>query len=773
MRLSVCLLLSSSLLLAGCGGSSHPAPANQYDIKLSIASKNNANDNSLSYGGDAIATIAITGGSTSDAGYPKNIQFIDTNNQTITIDSNNCLKNSNHQKTCQFTIRNVFAGPSAGTPAVDNFHLQATANNVTIQSNSTPMTLIGHESLSSSVFYLKNITTAADSFGKGGMHHNNLQYQLLLTLTNPAKALAPAATTTFANASLVIPANTKVGLLDSQCTSTSCTFTIQNQNTTTNTLQDVAASLSATAKVTDAPSGQAASASNILSLALPSLQSCDLPQANSLDTKGISLNSGKLPVYNSGQPLTKSGYTTTAMKALYPVDMNTVTLTGHQFPLTINKVPHLFSDQANDHIPTTPPYTSGYLEFNTCAEANDAYNTFHGASSGFVDPLTIGSATQKCYDDKQTRFIYYAIPKGNPPSKNGWPVIIMLHGSSAQTASYYLNPQDFVNKQNLPGTATANVFNNNWNWQQWETNPVNPTAGGSARFYGYSYYVRMRLLQTFISRGFAVISVTTWNSGAYDWWNFEPSYSDPWPYTTSTWPLPKVYNPKLTDVNSVITYFEMSYWPGMDQQFFEKLMSYMHNPSAYDTSAGDLKFDTSNLFLMGYSAGANMVSRLLNEFPSMQYTDSEGQLKPFPKVKGAIMLSGGSYGCYLDATHNVCPANALEERYSDSQSIADHPPTLVAQSLNDDNAGTVTPDRTELAGSVYYQGYLHFCPKGSSCQPKDGGTDGAFNAIYQPDNLIQIVHTNNEIIHHYFFPEMVIPSMNLLLNNTCVAKVQS
>ena len=35
-------------------------------------------------------------------------------------------------------------------------------------------------------------------------------------------------------------------------------------------------------------------------------------------------------------------------------------------------------------------------------------------------------------------------------------------------------------------------------------------------------------------------------------------------------------------------------------------------------------------------------------------------------------------------------------------------------------------------------------------------------AKYQPDNLIQMIHTANTNIHHYFFPEMVIPSLNLM-----------
>jgi hypothetical protein len=808
MRLSIVCLLSLVFLLTGCGGGSKPAPGSQYSLALSIIpSTSHGNGAPLPYAGDALATLTISGGSISDAGYPVDLQLVNAASDTLILNTHNCLKNHAHQKTCQFTIHNIYAGPDANKSLVDNIQVQAVAGGTTVQSNNVALTLQGHVSDCSDTLCLSDTTHADDysistTFDKPGLHHNSLEYQLQLSLGNPAKVFA-SATASLNNPALSSLAGKHLGLLNTSCSSTACVYTLQNENIASHYLRDNTESITASSHVSGEPSGQAVSQSSAVTLVLPPVQSCQIIDNYNQVTQGISTKAGALTVYNQGKPLTSSGYTADAMQQMYPVErVNSQTnklypIHFHVIALTMSDPQYLFGPNANEHITAKSTHQVGagnndYLDETSCSAANAAYNAFYGTSykNPIATPYTSSKlgVTQQCKDgEPQKRLVYYAVPHGTPPSKNGWPVIILLHGSQGQTGGgYYLTPEDYMSGKTLEGSANANVFNNQWDWSNWETDPKSPAPSSSARYYSYSYYVRMRLIETWLSRGFAVIVPTTWNAGPYDWWNFEPSYSKPWPYTggpSGNWPRPPEVDvhgdQKAQNLNSVITYFNEAYWPGMDGQFLQKLMAYINKPSDYDTDAGDLKFDTHNLFLSGYSAGANMVSRLINEFPTMTYTDKDFISHSFPKIKGAIILSGGSYACYL-ANVNLCPVGALEENYQTVDqmmgqgSVPKHPDTLVAESLYDDNAGggPSKDNPSLLAGSVYYQSYLDICPKGSTCRPSDDvGTGVLDQAKYQSANPVQIIHTNHENIHHYYFPEMVIPSLNLMLNNTCVAKV--
>jgi hypothetical protein len=743
--------------------------------------------------------VTISGGATSDSGYPDQIKLVTPADQTLLIDTNQCLSNATHQSVCSFTLKNIYAGPTADEQLTDQIQVQASANGGTIQSNSVPIDLTGFQSACSDAICLTDLTHSQDyatnsNFDKPGLHHNGLEYQYKISIGNPTKVGA-SSDATLQQAELTYPTD-KMGLLDKSCDNTSCTYTLQNENTTTTPLNNTSDAITASAHLSDETSGSAASVSSPVALTLPTVDSCQITDVNNQTEQGIALNAGKLDVYQNGTALTASGYTKDAMQQLYPVKIKDATtqlpypIRSHLIALTVGDPQYLFGPNANEHITAKSKAhktltADNYLQNNSCAEANAAYNSFYETTGGNkiatpYKPSTL-DVTQQCKDGQpQTRLVYYAVPNGTPPSKNGWPVVIMLHGSAGQTGSgYYLS-----NGVQATGTANANVFNNLWDWSAWETDPTGQPAPKDSGQYSYSYYVRMRLIETWLSRGFAVIVPTTWNAGPYDWWDFEPSYSKPWPYTggpTGNWPRPPKINvkgiDKSQDLNSTLTYFQEAYWPGMDEQFLQKLMAYINKPSDYDSKAGDLKFDTHNLFLQGYSAGANMVSRLINEFPSMMYTDKNNASHPFPKIKGAIILSGGSYACYLGG--DSCPADALEENYQTVDEMMGngaspkHPPTLVAQSLYDDNAGPVGPS-TGLAGSVYYQSYLDICNKtgkGSACMPStDIGTGVLDQAKYQPLNPVTIIHSNNAHIKHFYFPEMVIPSLNLLLNNTCVAK---
>jgi hypothetical protein len=795
MRTALASTLLLSLFLVGCGGGSSPTPPTpptQYSLQLTIAQPSqNANDNTLPYGGsDAIATVTITGGSVTDVDYPTQIQVVTTDPNIMIIDTNGCLSQAARQLSCQFSIHNIYAGPDAATPLVDSIQVQAKSNNNTIQSNAVPVTLQGYPSNCSEVFCLEDTTPASDdsndpSFNKDGLHHTELEYQLNLTMGNPAKAFATASSTINASAVQVASDNHDIGLLDTSCTTdlSSCKLTIQNQYIGSQPeTESITASASFTGQTT-------ASGSDALSLTLPGLQSCKVVANQAGPDDGVSLKNGNLVAYAGG--VSQTQYTSANIKLLYPVALDKDPINGHYFALNVSGTPALFGPSAKFSVPGAPGITpSTQLDDIDCS----------GYKNGRVVPFTPGPgwATQQCYNNQQIRYVYYALPEGVPPSKNGWPVVIMLQGTDGQgiDLSYTETPNGTL----ISGSATANVFNNTWDWSGWEINPVSP-SGALTTNYSYSYYVRMRLIQTWLSRGFAVIVPTTWNasslsSGSLDFWNFEPTNSQPWPYVrvdgssptpTNAWPYPIAAGA----MNSALTYLQAGYWPGMDEQFFEALMSYINTPGLVDPWQTNVHFDTRNLFLMGYSAGGNMVSRLINEFKGMSFIDKTTDTPAaFPAIKGAIILSGGSYSCYEGGTTtagtNTCPVDpltevgAVEENYQSAGAIKSHPPTLVAQSLYDESAGVYVPggDETGLAGSVYYQGYLGLCPfnsansaSPSSCQPQNGGKDGGTGSMYQPDNLIQMIHTANPNVFHYYFPEMVIPSLDLMLKNTCVAKV--
>ena len=127
--------------------------------------------------------------------------------------------------------------------------------------------------------------------------------------------------------------------------------------------------------------------------------------------------------------------------------------------------------------------------------------------------------------------------------------------------------------------------------------------------------------------------------------------------------------------NNAATYLNYSYWPGMDRQFIEALLAFMANPQQQG-----VKFDLHNIHMFGYSAGANMVSRMINEFPSLKYTLDNKTYTSFPPIKAAELLAGGSYHCYADNTL-TCPKNGMEQYYFDINNHVKNsaaPKTLVA-----------------------------------------------------------------------------------------------
>jgi hypothetical protein len=115
----------------------------------------------------------------------------------------------------------------------------------------------------------------------------------------------------------------------------------------------------------------------------------------------------------------------------------------------------------------------------------------------------------------------------------------------------------------------------------------------------------------------------------------------------------------------------------------------------------NLKLDYDNMAALGYSVGAQMVSRMINNFPFMKNLSGE----PMPTIKLGIMIGGGSYWCYnydnqggmdkkkLPSNYlpcankdiGCCPNNRTEDNYDKGGKLqnAPHPPVLLLQGEQD------------------------------------------------------------------------------------------
>lgn len=132
-----------------------------------------------------------------------------------------------------------------------------------------------------------------------------------------------------------------------------------------------------------------------------------------------------------------------------------------------------------------------------------------------------------------------------------------------------------------------------------------------------------------------------------------------------------------------------------DLNYFKHLFDYIK------TNKFPIKLNYSNMSFLGYSVGAQAVSRYINEFPLLKTISG---LK-FPKITSAVLIAGGSYFCYDSYLYNTkpfkncidkislknpdegrgcCPDNIIEQNFHDGTlKWSDHPPVLLVQQSND------------------------------------------------------------------------------------------
>lgn len=158
-----------------------------------------------------------------------------------------------------------------------------------------------------------------------------------------------------------------------------------------------------------------------------------------------------------------------------------------------------------------------------------------------------------------------------------------------------------------------------------------------------------------------------------------------------------------------------------------------------DLKTGVYPFDVdyNNMGVFGYSVGGQMISRIINSFPTM--TTDNGNNYP-NKIKYAIMLGGGSHRCYDYPDINnppttpinyipcdnksiqCCPLDYTEDIYNGTN-VANRPPVLLLQTSNDKfadvNASTyyynTVKNRLDVAGItnniIYKNQYPNSDPK--------------------------------------------------------------
>lgn len=124
----------------------------------------------------------------------------------------------------------------------------------------------------------------------------------------------------------------------------------------------------------------------------------------------------------------------------------------------------------------------------------------------------------------------------------------------------------------------------------------------------------------------------------------------------------------LTRIDSTL------YWNNGDNfvnNYLKELMDYIYNND---------ELDYNRCALMGYSLGAQMVSRLYNEFPSMTTINNI----QFPKISCGIMIAGGTLYCFDDSNPKICPSSKTEPIYDKKNRLWEkHPATLLFQNIPD------------------------------------------------------------------------------------------
>lgn len=164
-----------------------------------------------------------------------------------------------------------------------------------------------------------------------------------------------------------------------------------------------------------------------------------------------------------------------------------------------------------------------------------------------------------------------------------------------------------------------------------------------------------------------------------------------------------------------------------DVRYFQSVFKDLYCNNFIDENQNQIKVNYNDLCLVGYSVGAQMVSRCFNNFPLM-YTakNNTGQSFKFPQIKCGILIAGGSYFCYSDESYTdkyqlkhcidpdnrgCCMIGKTEENYDDDKFIDgiqfswfNHPYTFLVQSENDGDSDPQAAQKYYNAVPEIYRG---------------------------------------------------------------------
>ncbi len=300
--------------------------------------------------------------------------------------------------------------------------------------------------------------------------------------------------------------------------------------------------------------------------------------------------------------------------------------------------------------------------------------------------------------ESNKRTVFSLTPKGNPPD-GGWPVVMV---------TAFLRPADDVDKffeiASLADCKAAGASNQ----------ATSDIGNCSASRY------RNILFKQLVDAGFAVILPGPWlgTINYYSWFHMPDPEN-----------LQKGEN---CETQTVVAYREQQcrrFWPGPDKAFLGPLID-----DIADGNYGPV--DMERFSLGGFSAGANFVSRQINNYPSMKTPTGRN----FPDIKTAFFLAGGSYMCYV-TDEATCPEGKTEEIYdSGERPWSKHPPSILFQATNDDVATTTA--------TSYYHAVL-----------KEHGVGTQLVQYDLPPDFMEAYYGDAKFPTHSWSPQMINPGV--------------
>lgn len=369
---------------------------------------------------------------------------------------------------------------------------------------------------------------------------------------------------------------------------------------------------------------------------------------------------------------------------------NTTTLHNKNRKLSDSRKNELLSDNTKGNCnlirPPNKDFYFGYVKF--------IKNTWNKVSKKSCDPLkaTGGDKDTNCIDNDSR-----CITKGNKKYCNwnddGRPVIIYYPSS-------VLNPN--VETTNIPYI----IFFSFVEWNSYDpTNPivfgiVNPDESISCitnnKCDPYNEGWIHLQLESFLSSGYAVVMTTLIQDDSYQYLNCQNKTEADNLYNLC-WNNGN--NPDATYLTEIFKQITENTLMNESELIVGKSLAGNFNPN-------NLQLNKNECGLLGYSVGAQMVSRCINEFGTFSIPNS-------PKVKVACMISGGSLHCYeycnsdsntergpdgkickkqpsnyepcwSKSTIGCCPYDLTEPKYDNNvKNYKDHPPVILAQTRLD------------------------------------------------------------------------------------------